>query len=451
MKSKIVVVDDEIKLLKVIKRALEIDGYEVFDFSDPFAGLDFINTRECDLIISDIRMSGMTGLDLLGRVRSAFPQKPVILMTAFSSMETAVTAVKLGANDYLQKPFELSELKASVSKILASPETHADNQQNSGPQIIGNSTEILQILEIINNISDTDSTVLITGESGTGKEMVAHSIHSKSLRSANSFIPVNCSAIPENLFESEMFGHKKGSFTGAIADKKGLFKEAEGGTLFLDEIGDLALSSQAKLLRVLQDGSYRAVGSTSQTKANVRILCATNKNLSEEVKKGNFREDLLYRINVVEIEIPPLRKRKSDIKTLADYFIAYYSKKHNRNIKNASSDFYEVIEHYNWPGNIRQLENIIERAVIMRKSEELNSSDLKLPTESDDTSALMLPDTGLPLSEAVEKVEAALINQALQTTHGNYSRAASLLGVTRQNLNYKLKKYKITKEDISDK
>lgn len=445
------VIDDEIKLLKVIKRALEIDGYEVFDFSDPFAGLDFISIRECDLIISDIRMNGMTGLDLLSRVRAIFPQKPVILMTAFSSMETAVTAVKLGASDYLQKPFELTELKASVCKILTGPGISAENQQNSGPQIIGNSTEILQIQELINNISDTDSTVLITGESGTGKEMIAHSIHSKSRRAANSFIPVNCSAIPETLFESEMFGHKKGSFTGAIADKKGLFKEAEGGTLFLDEIGDLALSSQAKLLRVLQDGSYRAVGSTTQTQANVRILCATNKNLSEEVKKGNFREDLLYRINVVEIEIPPLRKRKSDIKALADYFIGYYSRKHNRNIKSATPDFYEILEHYNWPGNIRQLENLIERAVIMRKSEELNSSDIKLPIESDDTSALMIPDTGLPLSEAVEKVEAALINQALQTTHGNYSRAASLLGVTRQNLNYKLKKYKITKEDLSDK
>lgn len=451
MKSKIVVIDDEIKLLKVIKRALEIDGYEVFDFSDPFAGLDFISIRECDLIISDIRMNGMTGLDLLSRVRAIFPQKPVILMTAFSSMETAVTAIKLGASDYLQKPFELTELKASVCKILTGPGISAENQQNSGPQIIGNSTEILQIQELINNISDTDSTVLITGESGTGKEMIAHSIHGKSRRAANSFIPVNCSAIPETLFESEMFGHKKGSFTGAIADKKGLFKEAEDGTLFLDEIGDLALSSQAKLLRVLQDGSYRAVGSTTQTQANVRILCATNKNLSEEVKKGNFREDLLYRINVVEIEIPPLRKRKSDIKALADYFIGYYSRKHNRNIKSATPDFYEILEHYNWPGNIRQLENLIERAVIMRKSEELNSSDIKLPTESDDTSALMIPDTGLPLSEAVEKVEAALINQALQTTHGNYSRAASLLGVTRQNLNYKLKKYKITKEDLSDK
>ena len=280
--------------------------------------------------------------------------------------------------------------------------------------------------------------------------MVAHTIHSKSPRASKPFIPVNCSSIPENLFESEMFGHKKGSFTGAIVDKKGLFKEAEGGTLFLDEIGDLALSNQAKLLRVLQDGSYRAVGSNSQILSNARILCATNKNLIEEVKKGNFREDLLYRISVIEIELPPLRKRKTDIKELAEYFIEYYSMKHNRNVKGATNDFYELITNYSWPGNIRQLENFIERSVIMRKKAMLDSKDFNLPTEHYDNTSLPNFDSGLPLTEAIEKVEATLINQALQTTHGNYSKAASILGVTRQNLNYKLKKYKITKEDFSD-
>ena len=447
MKSKIVVIDDEQKLLKVIKRALEIDGYEVFDFNDPFSGLDFIKKRDFDLVISDIRMSGMTGLDLLSNIRNLYPDKPVILMTAYSSMETAVTAVKLGASDYLLKPFELSELKESVIKIL---DKQADKEQvNSNlPKIIGNSPEMLKIQDIINNISDTNSTVLITGESGTGKELVAQNIHYKSPKASKPFVPVNCSAIPESLFESEMFGHKKGSFTGAILDKKGLFKEAEGGTLFLDEIGDLALSNQAKLLRVLQDGSYRPVGASGQLKSDVRIICATNKNLVEEVKKGNFREDLLYRINVVEIELPPLRKRVSDIKLLADYFISYYSKKHNRNIKRATDDFFELLANYSWPGNIRQLENTIERAVIMRKTDVLDSVDLRLPSNTEEVSSLTIPDTGLPLAETIDKVEMTIINQALQSTKGNYSKAASLLGITRQNLNYKLRKYNIHKEDL---
>ncbi len=447
MKSKIVVIDDEIKLLKVIKRALEIDGYEVFDFNNPFTALDFIKQREFDLVISDIRMAGMTGLDLLNNIRAIYPQKPVILMTAYSSVETAVTAVKLGATDYLLKPFELSELKEAINKILEKVSEQKSNE-NIVHKIIGNSSEILKIQEIINNISDTESTILITGESGTGKELVANCIHQLSPRSDKPFVPVNCSAIPETLFESEMFGHKKGSFTGAITDKKGLFKEAEGGTLFLDEIGDLPLSTQAKLLRVLQDGTYRPVGASSQIKSNVRVLCATNKNLSEEVKKGNFREDLLYRINVVEIELPPLRNRKGDIKILAEYFINQFSIKHNRKIKGASPDFFDLLNNYSWPGNIRQLENIIERAVIMRKSDILDSSDIRLPSNSDESSSLSIPDTGLPLAETIDKVELSLINQALQSTKGNYSKAASLLGITRQNLNYKLRKYKINKEDI---
>ena len=447
MKGKIVVIDDEQKLLKVIKRALELDGYTVFDFNNPFSGLEFIKSRESDLVISDIRMTGMTGLDLLSNIRNLYPDKPVILMTAYSSMETAVTAVKLGASDYLLKPFELSELKESVSKILDKKTEKELNNPNL-PNIIGNSPDILKIHEIINNISDTDSTVLITGESGTGKELIAQSIHYKSPKASKPFVPVNCSAIPESLFESEMFGHKKGSFTGAIIDKKGLFKEAENGTLFLDEIGDLALSNQAKLLRVLQDGTYRPVGASAQIKSNVRIICATNKNLLEEVKKGNFREDLLYRINVVEIELPPLRKRAEDIRLLADHFISFYSKKHNRKIKGASDDFYELLSKYTWPGNIRQLENSIERAVIMRKSEILDSTDLRLPSNAEEVSSLTIPDTGLPLSETIDKVESAIISQALQATKGNYSKAASLLGITRQNLNYKLHKYNLNKEDL---
>lgn len=445
MKNKIIVIDDEVNLLKVIKRALEIEGYEVFDFNNPFKAIDFIKKRDFDLVISDIRMNGMSGLDILENIRIFSQNKPVVLMTAYSSVETAVTAVKLGASDYLLKPFELSELKEAVSKIFSNLRNKVFQKTNT-PKIIGNSPEIVNILEIIDSISDTESNILITGESGTGKELVAQCIHSKSPRALRPFVPVNCSAIPETLFESEMFGHKKGSFTDAISDKKGLFKEAEGGTLFLDEIGDLPLNNQAKLLRVLQDGTFRPVGASGMIKSNVRVLCATNKNLNEEVKNGNFREDLLYRINVVEIELPPLRKRQSDIKLLTDYFIQYYSNKHNRVIDSVTDDFYEVLRNYNWPGNIRQLENVIERAVIMRKSEVLDSTDIRLPSIPKDNN-MSLIDSNLTLSETVDKVEMTIINQALQNSNGNYSKAASILGITRQNLNYKLKKYNLQKED----
>jgi len=319
MKSRIVVIDDEVKLLKALKKALELEGFEVYDFSDPTSGLDFITRREVDLVISDIRMSGMSGIELLGRVKQKKPDLACILMTAFSSVETAVTAVKLGASDYLLKPFELADFKNAVSQVL---KNRSHSQPVSGDkELIGHSEVMRQVHKIVDSISDTCSTVMIYGESGTGKELIARSIHHSSRRRDKAFVAVNCSAIPEQLFESEMFGHKKGSFTSAYADKTGLFKEAEGGTLFLDEIGDLPLSGQAKLLRVLQDGIYKPVGSTQQLKSDVRIIAATNKTLRKEVAAGNFREDLLYRINVVEIELPPLRQRRDDIRELAGFFI----------------------------------------------------------------------------------------------------------------------------------
>ncbi len=444
MKNKIVVIDDEVKLLKALKRALEMDGHEVFDFSNPGEGLEFIQKRGADLVISDIRMSGMTGIELLRRVGESMPEIPFILMTAFSSVETAVTAVKLGAKDYLLKPFEISELKEAVYTIL---DTQKIADKDAKPQptgLIGHSNEMQAVKRMINDISDTDSTVLVNGESGTGKELVARAIHENSLRKNSRFVAVNCSAIPEALFESEMFGHKKGSFTNAYADKSGLFSEAEGGTLFLDEIGDLTLPNQAKLLRVLQDGIFKPVGATNELSSNVRIISATNKNLKEEVRNSNFREDLLYRINVVEIDLPPLRKRKKDIVALVNFFIKKYSKKHNRKIDGATEDLFEYLSEYTWPGNVRQLENCIERAVILKKVGLLTSEDVSLPRDSEQDFDIS---SDQPLMDTIGKIEETIIIQALETAKWNYSRAAAILGVTRQNLHYKLKKYGISKDN----
>ncbi len=449
MKGRIVLIDDEVKLLQALKKALEIEGYEVYDFSDPQKGFDFIGGREVELVISDIRMSGLSGIDLLGKIKKIKPDLPCILMTAYSSVETAVTAIKLGARDYLLKPFELSEFKQAVKQVFTG---RAPGLKTSVPSktIIGNSEPMQQIHKLIAGISDTSSTVLISGESGTGKEMVARAIHEHSTRCDLPFVPVNCSTIPEQLFESEMFGHKKGSFTNAYADKHGLFKEAEGGTLFLDEIGDLPVSNQAKLLRVLQDGSFKAVGSNQQLKADVRIIAATNKILDREVQNGSFREDLLYRIKVVEIELPPLRQRRSDIRELAEFFISFYSLRHSRNINGFDDSFLKSLLEYAWPGNVRQLENCIERAVIMKRIGKLSASDLNLPTEAGFSETAghaedFVP--GTPLDQTIERIEEKLILQALDSCSWNYSKAAATLGVTRQNLHYKLKKYGIRKEE----
>jgi DNA-binding NtrC family response regulator len=443
MKSRIVIIDDELKLLKALKKALELEGFEIIDFSNPVDGLDFIMRREVDLVISDIRMNGMSGIELLGRIKQKKPDLRCILMTAFSSVETAVTAVKLGASDYLLKPFELADFKNAVNEVLKNRNhfRQAENQK----ELVGHSEAMRQVHKIVESISDTSSTVMIYGESGTGKELIARSIHLSSQRRDQPFIAVNCSAIPEQLFESEMFGHKKGSFTNAYTDKTGLFKEAEGGTLFLDEIGDLPLSGQAKLLRVLQDGIYKPVGSTQQLKSDVRIIAATNKLLRKEVAAGNFREDLLYRINVVEIELPPLRQRRGDIRELAEFFIRHYSGFHNRNITGGCEDFFTALRNYDWPGNIRQLENCIERAVILKRSGELTAADLSLPDSGNGDNIVEI-DSTQPLADTINRIEENIILQALQAADWNYSRAAATLGLTRQSLHYKLKKYGISKD-----
>ncbi|MBF0548104.1 MAG: sigma-54-dependent Fis family transcriptional regulator [Candidatus Riflebacteria bacterium] len=442
MARKIVLVDDELKLLRALKRALETEGYEVFDFSVSSDALKFIIEREPDLVVSDIKMPGLSGLDLLEKISNANSRIPCILMTAYSSIETAVASMKLGARDYLLKPFELKEFKNSVERVLSQEIT--PDLPPGEPELLGNSPAMLKIMEIIGKVAETESTVLLRGESGTGKELVAKVLHRNSPRSQNAFLAVNCSSLPESLFESEMFGHVKGSFTGAIVDKQGIFREADGGTLFLDEIGDLASQNQAKLLRVLQDGSVKRVGENRQFKTDVRVIAATNRDLLADVKSGRFREDLLYRLNVVEICLPPLRERLEDFPILTGFFLAKFAKKHHRPEMKISPDLIRHLQSYSWPGNIRELENLIERAVILKRGEFLSPMEIPLNTIEDNFEANLPLD--LPLGDALGKIEAELIVKTLKSVQWNFSRGAEKMGITRQNLHYKLKKYGIKKD-----
>ena len=449
MSRKIVLVDDEGKLLQALKKALEREGYEVFDFAHPQRALDFILTRPPDLIVSDIRMPGLSGIELLSRLGAEGIHVPCILMTAYSSMETAVAAVKMGACDYLLKPFELSDFKAAVKRALQ----NIVEEPAAGPiepTIIGGSAGMKEIVDLVTRIAETESTVLLQGESGTGKELIARLLHTRSHRRDRPFVPVNCSTLPEALFESEVFGHVRGSFTGAVVDKAGLLAEAEGGVLFLDEIGDLAPLNQAKLLRVLQDGQFKRVGEARQQGSDVRILAATNKDLRQEVKAGRFREDLLYRLNVVEIVLPPLRQRLEDLSELVTFFLDKFGKKHRRGVVTAVPELLKHLTRYDWPGNIRELENFLERAVILSRSSTISPADVILPAPGNGNSNSAQTGRSIDLQGSLDatmdQIELELIVRALESVQWNHSRAAAILGVTRQNLHYKIKKYKLDQE-----
>jgi DNA-binding NtrC family response regulator len=465
MGGRIVLIDDEARLVRGLKKALEFEGFEVADFTDPQAGLAFIRQSPPDLVVSDIRMRGMTGLEILEHVVHSVPQVPVVLMTAYSSLETAVAAMRLGARDYLLKPFEIETFTAAVRRVLAA-ETSDGEDRTVGPEggsqrpvIIGRSAGMRRVLSLIERVATTDSTVLLQGESGTGKELAARALHTGSRRADRPFVAVNCSAIPDALFESEVFGHVRGSFTNAFTDKVGLFQEADGGTLFLDEIGDLPLVNQAKLLRVLQDGSFKRVGDVRPLSADVRVIAATNRILQQEVGQGRFREDLLYRLSVVEIDLPPLRERHDDLPALVEFFLQRFARKHRRPLLASSSELIAHLQRYHWPGNVRELENHLERAVILHRGGALAPVDIPLPAgrhgpaasgvdpATDDAPVVdpaAVAGNG-SLTETMDRIEEKLIRQALATTGGNFSRAAAMLGVTRQNLHYKLKKYRIRK------
>ncbi|WP_066635103.1 sigma-54-dependent transcriptional regulator [Desulfolucanica intricata] len=448
MTPKILIIDDEKHMCWALERAMKQEGYQVLTANNGPDGLELLKQEGPSLVILDLRMPGMDGMEVLKCIKEIQPKLPVIILTAHGTIDSAIEAMKNGAIDYLTKPFDLDELKIVIKNALllnqlATEVTFLRSELTKNYSImIGKSPTIVEINQLIERVATTNATVLITGESGTGKEVAAVSIHQASPRCDNPFVTVNCAALPEQLLESELFGHEKGAFTGAITKKLGRFELAHKGTIFLDEIGDMPLSMQVKLLRVLQEKSFERVGGTETHKIDVRVIAATNRELTEAIRKGLFREDLYYRLNVIHIQLPPLRERKEDIPLLAEHFLEKLS--HIYRVKKISSDAMEMICTYNWPGNIRELQNVIERAAIICEDEEILPfhlpPELQKPSKTVIGTVVRFPDEGISL----EEVEKQLIMKALEKSKGNQTKAAQLLNITRSALLYRTQKYGIS-------
>lgn len=460
MRGRILVVDDKENMLKLFEKFLG-PHYDVTTASDGREALLLISTQPFDVVVSDIRMPGADGFEVLAAVKQIAPDTEVILMTAFASVQKAVEAIKVGAYDYIQKPFEPDDVSMSVAralerKHLREQAIHLRRQLQAliGFQgLVGKSPAIQAVYTQIEQVSALDITVLITGESGTGKELVARAIHAKSARKNNLFIPVNCGALPADLVESELFGHIKGAFTGATASKRGLFEEAHQGTLFLDEIGDLPLPAQVKLTRVLQEREVRRVGDTRSTKIDVRVIAATLQDLKSEVQGGRFREDLYYRLNVFPIRLPPLRERQEDIPVLAAHFLEKYAHFYKRNISGMEPDALMALTRYPWPGNVRELANTVERAVAVCGGEQISLQHL--PDDIRAAPAGVIPTevlVKLPYRDAVDlsrdRTSVEYLTALMREFRGNVTRAAERAGMERESLHRLLKRYGTRADDF---
>ncbi len=446
--ANILIVDDEKVIQDSCRQILKKEGYKANVASDGKEALRMFKEELFHVVILDIRMSGMDGMEVLTKIKEESPETPVIIMTGFASIESAVDAIKSGAFDYLSKPFTPDELRISVRKALERREVFFEKiylqreleRQTKFDMVLGKSEGMKKVMDIVKRVSPSESTVLIMGESGTGKELIAREIHKHSLRQKAPFVVVDCGALVETLFESELFGHVKGSFTGAHVTKHGRFEVANGGTIFLDEISNISLSIQAKLLRVIQEREVMRIGSSKPIKVDVRLIAATNENLAEWVKEGKFREDLFYRLSVVPLHLPPLRDRKEDIPLLIDHFLQKYGRRTKKQIIGLNQDVLKALMQYDWPGNIRELENTIERAVVLSESDEIELDALVYHGISSGSS-LFSPMDGAYRS--LEEVEKEYIKTVLQARHGNKSQAAKVLGIDRKTLITKIKKYHI--------
>jgi two-component system, NtrC family, response regulator AtoC len=448
--AKILVVDDEKNMRWALERALKAQGYEVYQAEDGKQGLEAALHIRPELVILDLKMPEMDGLAVLTALKEQVPEIMVVMITAHGSTASAVEAMKLGAYDYINKPFDIDELKLVVAKALEVENLkatvqrleHEVKERYSFQNIIGKGQVIQNIFALIERIADTNATVLIQGESGTGKELVARALHYSSNRKNNPFIQVNCAALPESLLESELFGHEKGAFTGAIAQRQGRFELANGGTIFLDEIGEISPQVQVKLLRVIQERSFERIGGQQTINIDVRVVAATNKDLAVEMREGRFREDLFYRLNVIPLHMPSLRERKEDIPLLIEHFLKKYDPKGR--ISSVHPAALKLLVDYYWPGNVRELENTMERLAIVTPGATIEASDI--PAEFRHSRVLpgpevrfMMPESGLDL----EQVEKAFITQALELAQGNKSKAAKLLGLTRHTLLYRIEKHNL--------
>jgi DNA-binding NtrC family response regulator len=445
----ILLVDDEKSVRSTLAILLQKTGYRVEESAAGGEAIDKLTNRFYDLVITDLKMEPVDGIEVLKRCKEINPSTEVVVMTAYSTVESGVEAIKLGAYDYIQKPFEKDEFliiveKALERKTLLTEVEHLQNELKEKyrfENIVGSSKEMFDVLSLVSKVSKTDSTILVSGESGTGKELIAKAIHVNSRRKHRAFVTINCGAIPENLQESELFGHVRGAFTGAIRDKRGLFQEADGGTLFLDEIGETALSTQVKLLRFLQDGEIRRVGDNEPIYADVRLIAATNKELSKLIEEAKFREDLYYRLNVIPIHIPPIRKRKDDIPLLANHFLKKYVDKEKKNIVSISPEAMKILTGYQWPGNVRELENVMERAVILTGKNTILPEDFPLTVRE---SHKRTQEAEVETEETtLEEIEKRHILKTLEKASWNQKQASEILGISTTTLWRKLKLYGI--------
>jgi two-component system response regulator PilR (NtrC family) len=448
----ILIIDDEKSLLDLLTVVFKKEGYAVKSAQTAAGGFEALAKEDIDLVITDIKMPGADGMDILRYARENLPDLPVILITAYGSIAQAVEALKAGALDYVVKPFDVEELKIIVGRGLASRRLQQENlllkrdlkDRYSFEQMIGKSRAMQEIYILIEKVASTDSTVLITGESGTGKEMAARAVHLQGARREHPFVSINCAALPENLLESELFGHVRGSFTGAVSDKKGMFELAQRGTLFLDEVGEMSPWTQVKLLRALQERKVRRVGGADEIPVDVRIIAATNQDLKKRIQEGKFREELYYRLNVISIDMPPLRRRVEDIPLLIAHFLQKYCEKMGKKPKRFTPEVVSLLEGYPWPGNIRELENVIERIVAIEDRETVTASCLPQEVVSPrkkklDTQELFAP--GFRLNQHLDEITKKYIQEALALTGGSLQKAAPLLGLSYRTLRYLIGKH----------
>jgi two-component system NtrC family response regulator len=444
----ILVVDDEKNYLSVMEALLEEAGYRVSTAASGALALELLAELEPDLMLTDMRMPHMTGLELVEKAHALYYDMPLIIMTAYGEVENAVAAFKQGACDYITKPFANQDLLLTVERALKMRELLTQNrllrenlQAGKGMgALIGDSPAMRQVYELVSKVADTKATVLITGESGTGKELVAQAIHQGSSRAESSFVPVHCMALSESLLESELFGHEKGAFTGAVSRRRGRFELAGGGTIFLDEVGEITLNLQVKLLRVLQERSFERVGGSENIKVDVRIIAASNRDLFRAVREGSFREDLFYRLNVMQIKLPPLRERREDLPMLVSHFVKKYGQEIGRGIPQISAAAMRQIYDHSWPGNVRELENALERAVILA-GDAILPQHLPLETQGPTGAARVAQGDKTDLKQALEELERDMITAALERNNGVAAHAARDLGIEKNNLAYKIKKY----------
>ena len=449
MAKQILVVDDEERIRQSLNGILKDEGYEVLEAKDGLQALKQIEADPPELVLLDIWMPGMDGMEVLERMKGQIPNLPVIMISGHGNIELAVKAVRLGAYDFIEKPLSLEKVLLTVNNALLFSKLEQENRAlrqeiQKKYEIVGNSPEIQQLKEQIKIVAPTNGWVLINGENGTGKELVARGIHALSLRADKPFVEVNCAAIPEELIESELFGHEKGSFTGALTKKRGKFDLANGGTIFLDEIADMSLKTQAKILRILQEQKFERVGGTEMIYVDVRVIAATNRDLKEEIQKTKFREDLYYRLNVIPILVPPLRDRKTDIPLLVEHFIAEFCLENNKELKKISPEAMSLLVAYSWPGNVRELKNIVERMVIMTRGAVIEAKDVPDPIQEQHKAPMEFSffEFGL-LKDARREFEKRFIMKKLMENDENISKTAEVIGIERSNLHRKIKSYGI--------